>query len=97
MLSPPSSAPGPKRSGPPPSDRGLGLLAALAVGLCCGLPLLVSAGVVAAAGGFLGHPVVIGAGLALALAGLASWRTRRSRGCRFEAPADKERHPERRG
>lgn len=82
-----SSTPGPGRPGSPPSDGGFGPVAMLAFGLCCGLPLLVSAGALTAAGGLAGSPVAIAAGLVLALAGLASWRARGTRGCRYDAPS----------
>lgn len=62
----------------PASSRDLGLLAAVGIAVCCGLPLLIGAGALAAAGGVLGSPAVIAAGVALAV-GTVVWFARRRR------------------
>lgn len=49
----------------------------LAVAVCCGLPVLLAGGVLAAVGGVVGNPVVILAGLAV---GAGFWRNRRRDG-----------------
>jgi hypothetical protein len=45
----------------------LAIGAVVAVAICCGLPVLVAAGVLAVVGGVLGNPWVIAAAAALAL------------------------------
>lgn len=67
------------------TSKGQGNRTALAVGgivllhlLCCGLPLLIAAGALGAAGSALGNPWVIAAAVALAAVALA-WTLRRRR------------------
>lgn len=67
-------------------DRGtpanLGILAAIGVAACCGLPLLIGAGALGTVGTFLRSPAVVAAGAAL-FGGFA-WRAfaRRRQGAR---------------
>lgn len=71
----------------PASRRDVGKLAAVGLVVCCGLPLLISAGVLAAIGGVLRSPWVIAAGLALAVSATAYARARRRAGsCSCDAP-----------
>lgn len=68
------------------SDRDIGIMAALGLAVCCGLPLLLTAGAIAAIGGFLRSPWVIAAGLVLAISAVAYARARRRAGCACELP-----------
>lgn len=65
-------------SGPNRGDTGFGVVAAVAMIACCGLPLLLSAGVLAGAGALLRSALLVGLGLA-ALIGLVIWASRRAR------------------
>ena len=69
-----------KRERGTPAD--LGVLAAIGLAVCCGLPLLVGAGVLTTVGAVLRNPIVIAGGVA-ALAWFA-WRplARRRRAAR---------------
>lgn len=59
--------------------RELAGLAAVALGVCCGLPLLLGAGVLGAATGIaLGSTLAVAAGLTVAAVGLIRWRRRRA-------------------
>lgn len=76
------------------TSKGQGNRTALAVGgivllhlLCCGLPLLIAAGALGAAGSALGNPWVIAAAAALAASALI-WTLRRRR--RQGAPGETE-------
>ena len=81
----------------------IGPIAAVAgvLGICCGLPVLLSIGVVGAIAGWsLQSWVLIGLGLALAAAGATRWARRRDRTCQVDdAPSlatdttTKEHHP----
>ena len=55
-------------------------LAALLIVACCAGPALITGGVLADAGRLLGSPVVIAAGLAIALGGVVIVLRRRARG-----------------
>jgi hypothetical protein len=60
-------------------------LAAVGLGVCCGLPLLLGAGAVGAAVGIaLGSTLVAAAGAVLGVIGIARWRRRRA--SRADAP-----------
>jgi hypothetical protein len=56
--------------------------------LCCGLPLLIAAGVVTSAGGLLRNPVVLAVGVGLLIAAVAPAlrRARAARGAECCAP-----------
>ncbi len=57
-----------------------GLLAAIAVVLCCALPLLLFSGLFAVGGGFfLNQQVLVGLGIAVVLLGGLSWLVVRRR------------------
>lgn len=74
-------------------DTVFGAAAVVAVIACCGLPVLLSAGVLAGAGALLRNAFLVGIGLA-ALAGLIVWAHRRTRSgaaCEAEAQVRPER------
>ncbi len=59
------------------STGGLFALGAVGMGVCCGLPLLLSAGALGAVAGIgLGSWLVIAAGFVVAVAGWIRWRLR---------------------
>lgn len=62
------------------SGAALGAGAVLLIVACCAGPALVAGGVLAVVGRVLGGPVVIVAGLAIAVGGVAIVLTRRARG-----------------
>jgi hypothetical protein len=68
--------------------RELAGLAAVAVGVCCGLPMLLGAGAFGAATGIaLGGTPAVAVGLAVGALGFLRWRRRRA--CRTEQGIDR--------
>lgn len=84
-----------------PSRAGTAVGAAAIIGViaCCGLPVLLAAGVLTGAGALLRNALLVGLGLA-ALAGPVIWASRRTRSgaaCDTPPPANgRDRHSSRR-
>jgi hypothetical protein len=67
-------------------SRELAGLAAVGLGVCCGLPALLSAGALGVAAGIaLGSILLVAAGVVVGALAVARWRRRRA--CRADAPA----------
>ncbi len=67
------------------SWAGLGAMAVVAMVICCALPALIGAGVLATVGGVLGNPLVILAGV-IVLAGAVAYTVRNQRRGQICAP-----------
>jgi hypothetical protein len=75
------------------SGVGLAILGVLAVGVCCGAPLIAASGVFAALAGIgLGSWLLILAGIAIAVLTVLRWYRRRT-AC--EVPASQRQHKDR--
>lgn len=76
-------------------DAAFGAATVVAVIACCGLPVLLSVGLLTGAGALLRNALLVGVGLA-GLAGLVVWAHRRTRSgtaCGTEAPGRSQTRP----
>lgn len=75
----------PKRSSNAP-EAAFGIGAAVLMVACCAGPALLAGGLLSAVGRVAGNPLVIGAGVLIAVAGVVAVLTRRARGGQYCCP-----------